>query len=375
MDTKYNETQDKMDIQSALHLLDIDDFTRGNYTKVTYDYVKRKYHKMALKCHPDKNGNTKEATQRFQRITNAYNYLITELELKTEFNEYEDKDINDEFVSSSSFKDNENDSQMYTSLLSVFLAGILNVDTKTMPDLLVRIVKDIVLNGTKVISTKIIDDLDKEKSLELYNFLNKYKHILYITPETLEFVSSLIKEKYKNDRVYILNPSIDDLLDNNIYKLYVDEQLYLAPLWHNELYFEDPDKNDIIVLCVPQLPEDITIDENNNIHCNLLVAFEKEMLLHLCTSKTPTKSADLSDKGNSYHALEKCEGVNQKQPQNVLNVNIGKHVFNIPIDKLYMKKEQKYVIKGQGISHIFENDIYNQTNHGKSDIIVSISFI
>jgi len=32
-------------------------------------------------------------------------------------------------------------------------------------------------------------------------------------------------------------------------------------------------------------------------------------LLHLCTSKTPTLSADLSDKGNSYHALEKCEGV------------------------------------------------------------------
>ena len=342
MDTKYNEThndkEDKMDIQTALHLLDIDDFTRGNYTKVTYDYVKRKYHKMALKCHPDKNGNTKEATQRFQRITNAYNYLITELELKPEFNQ----DKHEDFVSSSSFKDNKNDSQLYTSLLSVFLAGILNVDAKTMPDLLVRIVKDIVLNGTKVISTKIIDDLDKEKSLELYNFLNKYKHILYITPETLEFVSSLIKEKYKNDRVYILNPSIDDLLDNNIYKLYVDEQLYLAPLWHNELYFEDQDKNDIIVLCVPQLPEDITIDENNNIHCNLLVAFEKDMLL------------------------------NQKQN---LNVNIGKHILNIPIDKLYMKKEQKYIIKGEGISHIFENDIYNQTNHGKGDIIVSISFI
>jgi hypothetical protein len=206
-------------------LLDIDDFTRGNYTKVTYDYVKRKYHKMALKCHPDKNGNTIEATQRFQRITEAYNYLITELELKPEFNQDQDENKDDT-------KDNNHDSQLYTSLLSMFLVGILKVDTNTMPDLLVRIVKDIVLNGTKMISTKIIDDLDKEKSLELYNFLNKYKHILYISQETLEFVSSLIKEKYKNDRVYILNPSIDDLLDNNIYKLYVDEQLYLAPLWH-----------------------------------------------------------------------------------------------------------------------------------------------
>lgn len=326
-----------MDIQIACNLLDIDDLTRGNYTKLTYDYVKRKYHKMALKWHPDKNGNTTEATHRFQKINEAYTYLITELEL--------DKDNEDDFVSSSSFKEEPKDEQMYTSLLSVFLSGILKVDTKSMTDLLVKIVKDIVLNGSKVISTKIIDDLDKEKSLELYNFLNKYKHILYITPQTLEFVSSLIKEKYKNDRVYILNPSIDDLLDNNIYKLYVDEQLYLTPLWHNELYFEDPDKNDIIVLCVPELPEDISIDENNNIHCNLLVAFEKEMI------------------------------INQQINQGDLNVNIGRHVFKIPIDKLYMKKEQKYFIKGRGISHIFENDIYNQSNHGKGDIIVSITFI
>ena len=331
-----------MDIQIACNLLDIDDLTRGNYTNLTYDYVKRKYHKMALKWHPDKNGNTVEATQRFQKINEAYTYLITELELTND----------NDFVSSSSFnqdkdkdKDKDKDGQMYTSLLSVFLSGILKVDTKSMTDLLVKIVKDIVLNGSKVISTKIIDDLDKEKSLELYNFLNKYKHILYISPETLDFVSSLLKEKYKNDRVYILNPSIDDLLDNNIYKLYVDEQLYLAPLWHNELYFEDLNKNDIIVLCIPELSEDISIDENNNIHCNLLVAFEKEMI------------------------------INEQINQGDLNVNIGRHVFKIPIDKLYMKKEQKYFIKGQGISHIFENDIYNQSNHGKGDIIVSITFI
>ena len=31
--------------------------------------------------------------------------------------------------------------------------------------------------------------------------------------------------------------------------------------------------------------------------------------LHLCTFKTPSLSAFMSDKGNCYHALEKCEGV------------------------------------------------------------------
>jgi hypothetical protein len=50
--------------------------------------------------------------------------------------------------------------------------------------------------------------------------------------------------------------------------------------------------------------------ENDEIQCGLLENYELQGgLLHLCTSKTPTLSADLSDKGNSYHALEKCEGV------------------------------------------------------------------
>ena len=75
----------------------------------------------------------------------------------------------------------------------------------------------------------------------------------------------VIKEKYKNDSIFILNPSIDDLYNNNIYKLYVDDELYLVPLWHNELYFDAVDGSEIIVLCQPELTDSLTIDENNNI--------------------------------------------------------------------------------------------------------------
>ena len=35
--------------------------------------------------------------------------------------------------------------------------------------------------------------------------------------------------------VYKLNPSINDLLNNNLYKLYIDEELFLVPLWYNEV--------------------------------------------------------------------------------------------------------------------------------------------
>jgi hypothetical protein len=331
MDTDYNNDEEKMNIQIAMNLLDINDI---ELTNLTVEYVKRKYHKMALRWHPDKNGNTTNATKRFQRISEAYTYLIKELATNTSSN----TNIFEDFVSSSDSKDEEN---MYTSLLSVFISNILKTTTESsvMKDLLTRIIKDIVINGAKVISLKLIEDLDKDKSIELYNFLCKYKHILYINSETLELVSSLIKEKYKNDSVYVLNPSIDDLLDSNIYKLYVNEQLFLVPLWHNEMYFDDTLGNDMIVLCKPELPEHITLDDNNNLYYNLLVCFEKEMII------------------SEYY----------------LSVQIGKHSFKIPINKLYMKQEQTYVLKGQGIPKIVEDDVYNVSC--KADIIITIRFL
>ena len=336
MDTNKKENNDNkngddepMDIQISLNLLDIKDI---KLTNLTAEYVKRKYHKMALKWHPDKRGNTIEATKKFQRINEAYTYLVKELTTSS-FND----NIFDDFVSSSDSKDDKN---MYTSLLSVFISNIMKTTTESplMKEVLTKIIKDIVINGTKVISLKLIEDLDKDKSIELYSLLCKYKSILHIDNETLELVSSLIKEKYKNDSVYVLNPSIDDLLDSNIYKLYVDKLLFLVPLWHNEMYFDDTMGNDIIVLCKPELPEKMTLDENNNLYYNLLVPFEKDMIIS----------------------------------ESFLTIQIGKRSIQIPVNKLYIKQEQIYVLKGQGIPKIVEDDVYNVSSKG--DIIITIRF-
>jgi hypothetical protein len=49
--------------------------------------------------------------------------------------------------------------------------------------------------------------------------------------------------------------------------------------------------------------------------------------LKSCTSKTPTKSADLNDKGNSYHALEECKGV-KPETNSKKNVKVDVKVNN-----------------------------------------------
>ena len=52
---------------------------------------------------------------------------------------------------------------------------------------------------------------------------------------------------------------------------------------------------------------------------------------------------------------------------------IGSKLFSIPINHLYMKKEQIYRLFNQGISHVLEEDMYNI--NCKADIIVKILIV
>jgi hypothetical protein len=153
----------------------------------------------------------------------------------------------------------------------------------------------------------------------------------------------LIKEKYKNDSVYVLNPSIDDLLESNIYKLYVNNEYCYVPLWESETYF-DISGCEVIVFCEPELPENITIDEYNNIHILREISIVDELKIMI---------------------------------ENNLNIEIklaGK-VFEIPINQLNIKKDQIYEFKKQGIikseSQVNANILKDLE---KANIIVLIKF-
>jgi hypothetical protein len=44
-------------------------------------------------------------------------------------------------------------------------------------------------------------------------------------------VREIVLDKCKNDQVYILNPSIDDLLEQNVYKLVIDNTIIFDSLY------------------------------------------------------------------------------------------------------------------------------------------------
>jgi curved DNA-binding protein CbpA len=309
-----------MNYKTAFEILEID-MSERKYSDINLEYLKKQYHKLALQNHPDKNGNTKDSKEKFQAINEAYEYLKREINIKEK----------DEKSASTS--------TVYVDILQSFLSEIFDGKYN---DKFYEIVKKIIV---KKIPNKLFKDLNKEMAFDIYNFLSKHKNILHISQELLDNLIEIVQKKYEDVMEYYkLNPSIDDLLENNVYKLYVNDQLFLVPLWHNELYFESTEVNnfkEIIVSCEPELSPNIKIDENNNL-------------------------------------VVKIEFILNDLPDFILNdgkicFNIGKKEFYVPVNKLYMKKNQYYRIKNEGLSKINENDIYDVSS--KSDIIVNIDLI
>jgi curved DNA-binding protein CbpA len=303
-----------MNLKEALDVLEID-----NISNLTLDSLKKKYHKLALQNHPDKNGNTLESTQHFQRIQEAYELLKREISILNGENSNSEEGENVFEASNTG----------YTAILHLFIDGVLKGKYN---EFISNIVKDIV-SGCRDISLKLFEDMNKEQCLAIYNFIVKYKVLMRLTDETLEKVRKILVNKFKDIQIYVLNPSINDLFQNNFYKLDVDNKLYFVPLWHSELYFD----SDIIVKCNPELPENVEIDEDNNL---------------IVTERISITSSLFVEK--------------------LRDIKIGDYSFELPLDQLFVRQFQTFVLRGKGISKIVENDIYEIED--KADIIIKIIF-
>jgi hypothetical protein len=309
-----------MNYKEAFEILEID-ISELSYNEITLEYLKKKFRKLALKNHPDKNGNTQESNDKFTQINEAYNYLKREISHLPDNN------------SSSKESDKDEYSSLYSDILKKFIESVIESNNN---DILLKIINEVIMTGKKI-SIKLFDDLDKDSALNIYSFLSTHRLTLHISEDILEIIRNLVEKKYSNVEIYRLNPSINDLLNNNLYKLYLNNELFLVPLWHNESYF-DNSGCEIIVICDPELPDEIKIDDKNNI----------------CVKKEIKIIDDLS------------EIINNNLP---LKIIIGEKEINIPISNLYLKKEQYYIIRNQGISKI-KKDIYDVSE--KTDIIIKI---
>ncbi len=225
-----------MDFNEACKILNID-------KKFTGEMLKKAYHTAALRHHPDKGGSE----ETFKKIKEAYELLLG-------FGGNEDLDFDIEGKS-------------YIEILKKVIEEI-SPRTEWNTVFLNTSFQDIIKN-CKDISLDVFKGLQKERAYEVYRILSNNLDLFNLNREFKDKLKEILKEKYENDNnnIIILKPSLDDLLNDKIYKLEIEEEEIYIPLWHKELILDIPNsKATIIVKCDPVLPDDIRIDYNNNIY-------------------------------------------------------------------------------------------------------------
>ena len=145
----------------------------------------------------------------------------------------------------------------------------------------------------------------------------------------------------KINDVVILNPTISDLFDdNNIQVIEHEQKTYYIPIWHTELYFDMNEQRELIVKCIPKLPEYIYIDELNNIYIDVRTRVET-LFNHTSYAFTIVMYENIS--------------------------------IDIPIRDIEFKTSQVITLRKRGIPMINTENIYDISE--RMDIIVNLEIL
>ena len=257
MDTESLKIKNK--IKTAKQLLGL---TQNK--KHTFSEIKKHYRIAALKNHPDKHFNSDESTAKFKEINEAYVLLTSDFE-----NKYDEEEIAQGYK-----EDNNGNKYKYGDIFSAFISSLMvGLSNTKIAEL--NVILTAVMDKCKTLTTAMFDNMDKSSILFIYDLIMKYYTILDISDERFNGIIKILKTKMKIDDVVILNPTVSDLFDdNNIQVIEHEQKTYYIPIWHTELYFDMNEQRELIVKCIPKLPEYIYIDELNNIYIDVRTRVE-----------------------------------------------------------------------------------------------------
>ena len=305
--------------ENALKILGI----KIKLNDLNYKDLRSAYLKKSLKHHPDKNGGNDEE---FKKIVNAYEILHEYLRSKK--------------------KADTNNIKTQTSFNSI-LEEIINEiyynsgkkwSTEFINTTIQSIIKSVLSN-----SFKIFDNLDSNISLEVYDFLVNFNRNSGFIDESYMTKLKKILQK-KTGYIIILQPSINDLLEDKIYRLNYLGNDYFVPLWHNELIFDNiKDKNEnLIVKVIPDISENIYIDDDNNVKYKIKL--------------------DVNDLKKIYNL-------------GYAEIKIGNKIINIPSNKINLGKNNQLFKYSDGIIKINEINIFDSSKRGSIIVDIEVDMI
>ena len=244
--------------------------------------LNKRFRILALRLHPDKNGSAPEATAAFQELNAAYRLLLP--------------GVNDNDNTPPTTKCADADTETYSNIFMNFIKSLVRGNPKSQQpeqpeqpeqhdgvnrillDLLHRIVHDY----ASVSVNAALDALDPAMLFQLYDTLEQYNAAVSMDASIFEEITRTIREKMHKNNIIILKPSLKDVLQNNISVLQYEGQTFYVPLWHSELYYRiDNSGKQLIVKCMPILPDHMSIDANNELHIDVRADI-KELLNRSC---------------------------------------------------------------------------------------------
>lgn len=259
-------------IQSSLQTLGFADGVAPSSIKE----LNKRYHLLALKHHPDKaaaaGSSIEAATERFKEINDAH------ARVKEYFYSADGFDIPMETG--------------YDGILQLFIKTILVKMTATAaagaapdPSAIQSLIHLIITNGIQSAMT-MFRNMEKHSCMTIYEILSRNQDLFGISQDIMDELTRIVEEKTGDDLVVRLNPSLLDMLLDRVYILQENGHSYYIPLWHSELHFkntastatrddahehEREHEREVIVLCDPELPENVSIDDDNNLFISLAV--------------------------------------------------------------------------------------------------------
>ena len=268
------------EIQRSLHILGYHEPTVPSSLKE----LNKRYHMLALIHHPDKcvqqtevchqdhePSYATEATEKFKDINQAHKCLL----------EY--------FYSSSGVHQHQTDNA-YNSIFQLFIQTMVSKHD-TSAAAIQMMIHHIITKGIQS-AISIFSSMDKQTTIMIYDILSKNQDLFGISRDTMDELTKIMEEKTSADIVIRLNPSLLDMLLDRVYILHESGHTYYIPLWHSELHFKigstqkdrqhiystgvsTDDEGELIVLCDPELPDNVTIDDHNHIYISLDVSINE----------------------------------------------------------------------------------------------------
>lgn len=365
--------------------------------------VRKQYHRLALKFHPDKNRlDAAHAAARFLQVQEAY-----ELLRRSSGGHASDSEENDDDGMS-----NHGDVSFFEQVI-VFLNTLYNNEQfqkQVFHPVLLRI-----LSKCEDHALPYLRRLPLPKLKVVYQVLAQYQDAFHLSNAFLESVRQLIadvgsssqlspvKKNEEEDaaaaedvdrktkthatlasspETIVLRPTLKDMFLHRVFGIERGQDHYYVPSWHEELFF-DYVTPPFVVKCIPQLPPNCRVDEDNHLHIAVQIPLEElwhrqrnqlPLLVSLyngqvlpCTTfslpkKIPTPPLNttfwfivqgmdkdtetMTESTNSCKHNKETEGQTEADRQQKTNESV---VVAIPVETLYIKPYQSLTLPHAGL--------------------------